>query len=89
MHGHLHCSQRIDKGAQTAPRDSACPANGCRQAQLGNNLCHVWEALGGTHVTPFCALAATRQAQLGSNLPCVRGTGQDTPARGRRPVLSQ
>ena len=51
MHGHLHCSQRIDKGAQTAPRDSACPANGFRQAQLG------------------------------SNLPCVRGTGQDTPFR--------
>ena len=38
MHGHLHCTQRIDKGAQTAPRDSACPANGFRQAQLGNNL---------------------------------------------------
>ena len=47
MHGHLHCSQRIDKGAQTAPRDSACPANGCRQAQLGNNLCHVCGAQAG------------------------------------------
>ena len=78
MHGHLHCSQRIDKGAQTAPRDSACPAagraNGCRQAQLGRNLPR-HGALGRMHLSAISA--ATRQArQPGSNLPCERTQGQ-------------
>ena len=78
MHGHLHCSQRIDKGAQTAPRDSACPAagraNGCRQAQLGRNLPR-HGALGRMHLSAISA--ATRQArQPGSNLPCDGTQGQ-------------